>query len=565
MRTIFVVGLLFFAGCGATRVVSKPPPWQPRPLSSPVVAVVGCQSADTLRQQLDAMLRTYRVTPMRGRFARFWRRVYGLKDSGRWLDGTRPVYAMMLSPKRFRRPLLLIVPFKSRTTLLAALPGAKPRKSGSGWRYQHLHRSIYADLLGSYLILSEAPGSFRAVEPFITARLIGWRPSRPVVANLGVTTLKRIYHHEIQFGLSYLRSGSATARRTVSMMEVLLALDAVTVTAGQRNGRLRVRATVHSQPGSPAGVYLTATRGSRFRLRQRIPARSWFTASANIPARYLESLSDVESVIALLKRHNILGSDAAMLRAAYSKLARLGLGEGHHAFHVQDRWPLALSMVYSIKDASAYQQVMFAMLAAYRRISARALDRYATHPAVGKLQKLFSSGGLRLQTGELNGIHYGRLTLDYGKLRQQFGHQRWFDLLERLLGPQLEAAMALRGQLMVTSIAPRAIAMVQSLLLQRQLPADLKSVVQQIPPNASFGMALHMRTFLDSLALIAPQEGALLSRLSARLSPGAALTLSISGADTLSVVVDLAMHDLGRVVRSRTLRRALKAIFPGPR
>lgn len=102
----------FLAGCGSVRVVSKPPPWQPRPLSGPVVAVVGFQSADTLLQQLDAMLRSYRVVPVRRKFARFRR---------------------------------------------------------------------------------------RAAEPFITSRFIGWRPSRPVVANLSVATLKRIYEREIQW------------------------------------------------------------------------------------------------------------------------------------------------------------------------------------------------------------------------------------------------------------------------------------------------------------------------------------------------------------------------------
>lgn len=121
--------------------------------------------------------------------------------------------------------------------------------------------------------------------------------------------------------------------------------------------------------------------------------------------------------------------------------------------------------------------------------------------------------------------------------------------------------MAIRGSLIVTSIAPRAIAMVQSLLAQRHLPADVKSVVQQIPPNASFGMTLHIRTFLESLALIAPQEGLLLSRLFAGLRPGSALSLYLSGTDALSLVAELAMHDLGRVVRSRILRPVFKGIL----
>ncbi|MFT7580712.1 MAG: hypothetical protein ACI9MR_002385 [Myxococcota bacterium] len=461
-----------------------------------------------------------------------------------WMATDRPLRVAVPDPKAYPEGMLALIPFDGEVAGLKQALALAPAAGHAGKRSAG-GRELFVDFHKSHVVLTSHPGLWTKLQPFVDQTLLGWTPRAPLVVELSLTRLRKIYAAEYSVARGF---GDAMATQIVKranipgqadtikgalsgVFDFASNTDRLSLAMHPNESDLGLEIAITGVKGTPYASTIATLGGRALALLETIPASAWFAFATNMaPALLTPDEATLVAQLTAPGRNGVQLTKAQATTVAKRIQELVAVSEGPSVMAISSRsgFPFAISSVMAVRDGAVAERSMVDLLevvwdvmmtGAKARLGESGADLSqlplgSFSAAIGLLDNVGKNLGVSAKTsmaaekrpGGNVSVRSARFDFDWTKTKAAFeASPDTYDVLRAMVGERLEMALVRGPQRLAIGLGPDAVA--QSSSAAVTVGAATNSL---ITPDAA-----------DSFLVVGLRLGAMLQGLSAlpRLAP----------------------------------------------
>jgi len=405
-----------------------------------------------------------------------------------WLDRTRPARIVVLNPKANPQPGVVVLPTTDPEAVKTALPvERKEGEAGNQYSYTHDFQTVYANIVGKDLVLTQSPESFAVVKAFVEANLANHTPTVPFEISVAMDNVLNIFGQELAMAEEQMSQLAAMpmALPVPGLQELVKKeyellfsgvrqLQRIDIAFSAQDGRLRLPMTFTVKPEGGLARFIQAMAGRQGTLVNLLPAASYLVMAYNVDPKAAGEWTDLGFEF-ISKAFQMDAAKLASMRSLYDQSMDVTTGDTALALYRDGNFSFALDVLYGLNDAKKAREVQLAFYDALWTEIVTLIKTYATKEgaqippaldlstfpkAIESLNAMVGPMGaaITLQKEEYNGV-----TLDILDLKLDFTKMPPMDpeekaIVDVLVGDHLQFVLAYADTFLFESLGPNAVA-----------------------------------------------------------------------------------------------------------
>lgn len=498
-----------------------------------------------------------------------------------WLDLTRPARIVVLNPKTNPQPGVVVLPVTDPEAVKAALPvERKEGEAGNQFTYTHDFQTIYANLSGKELVLTQAPEAFALVKEFVEKNLVGHAPSVPFEITIAMDNVLTIFGQELAMAEAQVNQMASMPmmmpmpglqdvlkKEYELIFKGIRELERIDIAFAATDGRLQLPMTFTVKADGGLAKFIKSMAGRKVDAAALLPAASYFVMAYNFDPTAASAWTNLGFEF-IGKSFQMDAEKLGKLRSLYDQSIAVTTGETAFGLYRDGNFSFAFDVIYGITDPVKAREVHLAFYGAIwnelvelaKNLAQKegaqippTLDLSSFPMAVQSINAMAAPMGisLALQKEDYKGVTIDviDLKIDYTKLPPMDADEK--AIVDAILGDHVQFALAYAPGYMFESLGPNAVARV-------------KAAIDGTKPLANDASFAHVRDLLKdgggvlfvdpikglqafaTVPELAPMQPAIMGR---QPQGGLVIETDAVAANQLRLTVDLATAPIGDLVK----------------
>lgn len=498
-----------------------------------------------------------------------------------WLDLTRPARIVVLNPKTNPQPGVVVLPITDPEAFKAALPAErKEGEAGNQFSYTHEFETVYANVSGKDLVLTQSPESFAIVKDFVEKNLAGHTPTVPFEITIAMDNVLTIFGQELAMAESQVNQmASMPMMMPMPGMQDLLKkeyelifkgireLQRIDIAFSSKDGRLQLPLTFTVKADGGLAKFISAMSGRKVELAAMLPAASYLVMAYNFDPKAAGAWTNLGFEF-IGKAFQMEGEKLAKLRGLYDQSLAVTTGETAFGMYRDGNFAFAFDIAYGITDPVKAREVHLAfydaiwgeLVALAKNLAQKEgaqlppnLDLSSFSIAIQSINAIAAPAGFTLT---LTKEEYKGVTIDVLDLKVDFTKLPPMDpeekaIVDSLFGDHVQFALAYAPGVMFETLGPNAVNRVkQAIDGTKPLENDASfASVRDLLKDGGGVFFLDPIKGLQAFAAVpelAPMKDAILAKTP---QGGLIFETEAVAANQLRLVIDLATAPVGEIVK----------------
>ena len=403
--------------------------------------------------------------------------VLGVKNLS-WLDTQKPVKFVALDYKKFRQPILLILPVKAKDGLMAALPEGKASgEPDNETTYKTAKgETWYVNMLGTSAVFANEAKAFATVKAFLEGEFWRYEFTELLDAQVSGTNLQRLAGPDIAAASDqFSQMAAGPSRIPIPGIEKLLKeefqmfAEALNQTETARlvvrydGETLGLKGAIKVVEGKSFAKFAAQAKDRKMELYKSLPPGAWASASANVDPALFAGWTRLGTGFWA----DILKLDAAekaRLEALMEESMNLQTGDTAFALSREGDFPLKMISVVGVKDGGRAKTAAYAiwgllfsklgsLIESTGKVDTHTMPRmdWSSFTAfINGLKPILAEAGVtaNIRTGVVGSniqVDALELVVDYTKLPEAGAHAPTVARVSKTIGNTVVAAMGFDG------------------------------------------------------------------------------------------------------------------------
>ncbi len=301
--------------------------------------------------------------------------VLGVKNLS-WMDTQKPVKVVVLDYKTFAKPLVILLPIKTKDLLTAALPDNKAAGAPDNeTKYSAPNGTpVFLTVLGDYAAFTLEEKAFGTAKAFLEGDFARYTFTEALDIQVSSGNLQQVAAPELakmQEGLAQELSGDSTAQLMPGMADLLkkeieMMLDVLKQTQVLRlvlqwnNTDLGVVASLKVVEGQGLAKFAADASNRKMELYRTLPTDAWLLFASNVDPKIFAGWTELGFDF-WSKSLQLTPEETAKLKELSAKAMEVQTGDSAMYFGREGEFPLRVLAATAVTDGAQAKAVTYAL------------------------------------------------------------------------------------------------------------------------------------------------------------------------------------------------------------
>jgi hypothetical protein len=302
-------------------------------------------------------------------------KVLGVKNLS-WLDTQKPVKIVVLDYKKFNKPMVILLPFKTKDLLTAALPDNKtPGTPDNETKFASPNGTpLFLNVIGDYAVFTLEDKAFATAKAFLEGDFARYAFAEPLDIQMSSVNLQQVAAVELAGIKDTLAQNLAATPATAAMpgmsdlikKEVDLMLDVLKQTQILRlalqwdNADLTLLASLKVIEGQGLAKFAAETLNRKMELYKTFPGDAWLVFASNVDPKIFAGWSELGFDF-WSKSLVLTPEETAKLKELSTQAMDVQTGDNALYFGREGEFPLRVLTATAVKDGAKAKALTYAL------------------------------------------------------------------------------------------------------------------------------------------------------------------------------------------------------------